>query len=252
MYTNEKGEIVNFMIPINRAIVDTISKQQNSKRTMGKNDSVLYPIYVHSVTNSSDCSRNYSTYEMAHWTNYVDHFCVSKNTDTPNTIGYKRGTIVFVDLGAGNFGHEPSYTHPAVVLQQNKFSILIAPCSSKKYGKGIPCIIDASIADGFSVNTGVQTDSIRWISKERVISKHGSVSNSILDRIDSVLLNAIPTYKRVIHEKNNVISQLESDKLETEKANALLKSEKADLEREIKELTAKIDYLDVSIHSTKE
>lgn len=149
------------MISINRQAVEVLSKQPNSKSLSGKNDSNLYPVYIHSLTNLSDLTRNYSTYEMAHWTNYADRFCDSRSSSTPNTIGYKRGSIVFVDLGAGNFGHEPSYTHPAVVLQQNKYSIMIVPCSSKKYGKGIPFIIDATTADGFSINTGIQMDSIR-------------------------------------------------------------------------------------------
>lgn len=233
------------MIPINRVAVDSLSKQPNSKSTSGISDTNLYPVYIHSLTNLSDLTRNYSTYEMAHWTNYADRFCDSKNSATPNTTGYKRGSIVFVDLGAGNFGHEPSYTHPAVVLQQNKYSIMVAPCSSKKYGKGIPFIIDATTADGFSINTGIQTDSIRWISKDRVISTHGTVSNSILDSIDSTLLSAIPTYKREIRNKDSIISQLESEKL-------TLETEKNTLKQEIEALKAKINELTVSNSSDEE
>lgn len=199
------------MISINRAAVETLSKQINSKNTPGVTDQNLYPIYIHSLTNFSDLSRNYSTYEMAHWTNYADRLCTSKNSFSLNTVGYRRGTIVFVDLGAGNFGHEPSYTHPAVVLQQNKYSIMIAPCSTKKYGKGIPVIIDATTADGFSVNTGIQTDSIRWISKERVISVLGNASSSILDQIDALLLNTIPSYKRETRKKDATILQLQNE-----------------------------------------
>lgn len=224
------------MIPINRVAVDALSKQPNSKTLLGQHDMNLYPIYIHSLANFSDLSRNYSTYEMAHWTNYADRFCNSKNSISQNTTGYKRGTILFVDLGAGNFGHEPSYTHPAVVLQQNKHSILIAPCSSKKYNRGIPTIIDATTADGFSINTGIQTDSIRWISKDRVISIHGSVSSKILDSIDALLLNAIPSHKKEIRKKDNIISQLENEK-------ASLETEKAQLENQIEELTLKLKNL---------
>lgn len=224
------------MIRINRVAVDRISKQTNSKSVLGLQNSNLYPVYIHSLTNYSDLIRDFSTYEMAHWTNYADRFCDSKNAAHHNTTNYKRGSIIFVDLGAGNFGHEPSYTHPAVVLQQNKYNIMIAPCSSKKYGKGIPFIIDATATDGFSVNTGIQTDSIRWISKDRVISKHGNVSNSILDSIDSILLNSIPTYKREMRDKNELISNLES-------AKANLESENDSLKQEIESLKNKIDEL---------
>ena len=102
------------MIKINRNFVDTLSKQQNSKQTNGYSDSVLYPLFSHAHTNFTDTLRNLSTYEMAHWINYSDRWLAAR-TAKNNTLGYNRGTILFVDLGSANFGHEPSYcTHQAV------------------------------------------------------------------------------------------------------------------------------------------
>lgn len=252
-YCGDKQEGDNdFMIPINRAAVADFSKKDKSKEIPGKDDSELYPIYIHSLTNFSDLTRNYSTYEMAHWTNYADRFCNSKKGPSQNTKGYKRGSIVFVDLGAGNFGHEPSYTHPAVVLQQNRVSIMVAPCSSKKYGCGYPKIVDATSENGFTTNTGIQTDSIRWISKDRVISWLGRVDSSILDCIDSILLEGIPTHEREILEKDNAISQLEEEKSAVEEENDTLKSEKASLEEKIKKLNEEIAQLKESISSRME
>lgn len=198
------------MISIDRQQVDSLSKQFNSKQTNGKNDSILYPIFAHAQANINDTVRNFSTYEMSHWINYTDRWLANKNTH-PNTISYKRGTILFIDLGAGNFGHEPSFTHPGIVLDQNKNSILIAPCSSKKYGKGFPDIINATINDGFSTNTGIQIKNIRWISKNRVISMLGTTSSQILNKIDSLLLKSIPLHSKLLLEKDNKIDSLEKE-----------------------------------------
>jgi len=198
------------MIKINRNFVETLSKQQNSKQTNGLTDSVLYPIFSHAHTNFTDTIRSLSTYEMAHWINYSDRWLESRMAKN-NTVGYKRGTILFVDLGSGNFGHEPSFTHPAIVLAQTKESILIVPCSSKKYGKGFPEIIDATPSDGFSTNTGIQTRSLRWISKNRVLSVIGNTTSSILDKIDEELLKIIPSYQKKIFEKESLINKLAAE-----------------------------------------
>ena len=212
------------MIPINRRQVDTLSKQLNSKQTLGKNDSALYPIFAHSLINADDTIKEFSTYEMAHWTNYADRW-VSNRTSRQNTTGYARGTIVYVDLGAGNFGHEPSFSHPGIVLDQNRDSILLAPCSSKKYGKGFPEIVDATTSDGFSTNTGVQTNSIRWLSKNRVISIIGTTSSRVLNCIDTLILKSIPLYTREILDKDNRIAVLETEKNSLENDNKNLQAE---------------------------
>ena len=196
------------MIPINRQQIDGISKQLNSKQTLGYEDMNLYPAYASSVTNLVDTTRNFSTYEMSHWINNTDRWLHNQNTE--NTIGYKRRTILFADLGASNFRYEPSFTHPCIVLAQNKNFLLIVPCSSKKYGRNFPDIIDATIDDGFSCNTGIQIKHFRWISKNRVISSIGSVSSRILNLIDLEFLKLIPSYKLEIHKKDSLISQLQS------------------------------------------
>ncbi len=116
-----------------------------------------------------------------------------------------------MDLGATNFRLEPSFTHPCVVLAGNREFILVVPCSSKKYNTGYPEIIDGTPEDGFSCNTGIQTQSFRWIGKNRVISVLGNVSTEILNKIDDKMLNLIPTYSRVVSQKDNEIKQLKKE-----------------------------------------
>lgn len=219
------------MIKINRNNVELLSKQQNSKQTDGINDSVLYPIFSHAHTNYTDTLRSLSTYEMAHWINYSDRWLGNRKAKG-NTLGYKRGTILFVDLGSGNFGHEPSFTHPAVVLSQTKDSVLVVPCSSKKFGKGFPEIIDASPSDGFSTNTGIQTKSLRWISKNRVLSVIGNTSSAILDKIDEELLKLIPSHYKKLSEKEKQISTLEAENKSLNDYIASLKKDISSLKNE--------------------
>ena len=214
------------MININRAHVETLSKQLNSKQTNGINDSILYPIFSHAHTNFIDTLRSLTTYEMAHWINYSDRWVGNRNTKN-NTIGYKRGTILFIDLGSGNFGHEPSFTHPAIVLAQTKDSILIAPCSSKKYGKGFPEIVDATSADGFSPNTGIQTYSMRWVSKNRVLSIIGKTSSAILDKVDEKMLKLIPGHYKKLSEKEQQMHALNNHIIALEKEISELKAKLA-------------------------
>lgn len=197
------------MIPVNNSQIDTITQELNSKSTQGKDNITLYSTYACLLTNLFDETKNFSTYEMAHWINNTDRWL--HNRTYVNTTGYKRGSILMVDLGATNYRFEPSFTHPCVVLAEMKHFILIAPCSSKKYHSGYPEIIDATPHDGFSYNTGIQTKSIRWISKNRVLTKLGTVSSSILDKIDNQLLNLIPLHKKIIIQKENEIKQLKND-----------------------------------------
>lgn len=216
------------MISINRHLVNTLSKQPNSKQRPGKLDISLYPFFSYCQTNANDSLKEFSCYEMAHWINYTDRW-LSSRISAQNTKGYKRGTIVFVDLGAGNFGHEPSFSHPAVVLAQTKDSILIAPCSSKKYGSGYPEIVDAEPSDGFSSKTGIQTKSIRWISKNRVISVAGTTTTDILNKIDTLLLQTIPLHARMILEQENIIKSLTAENNKLIADSDLLKKELAEM-----------------------
>ncbi len=197
------------MIPINNFQVDALTKIINSKSSSGKDNAIIYAVYASSLTNFNDLTKDFSVYEMAHWINNNDRWI--RNRNSKNTIGYNRGTLLFVDLGSTNYRFEPSFTHPCVVLAGNRDSILIVPCSSKKYGKGYPEIIDATPADGFSCNTGIQTKSFRWVSKNRVISILGTVSSIILDQIDNNMLQMIPTYNKLNIQKDNEITQLQTD-----------------------------------------
>lgn len=197
------------MIPIDRLQLDSITRHLNSKSTKGSNNITLYTTYACLLTNLFNETNNFSTYEMAHWINNTDRWL--HNRTHINTTGYKRGSILFIDLGATNYRFEPSFTHPCIVLAETKHFILIVPCSSKKYNSGFPEIINATPLDGFSCNTGIQATSIRWVSKNRVLSKLGTTSSSILDKIDNQLLNLIPSHQKILLQKDAEINLLKEN-----------------------------------------
>lgn len=146
-------------------------------------------------------------YNAAHWVCNMDRWIDNLQSDNKTT--YQRGEIVFLDLGAQNFKYEPSYTHACIVLANRSKSILIVPCSTKKFQSGYRDIIDATPANGFMRNTGIQSESFRWVNKNRVVSRTGKrVSSDILDRLDHVLVSFAPSHSREISRLNGEIQRL--------------------------------------------
>lgn len=195
------------MFRINRGQIDGEAKGGNAKQVgLSQNHKVFDAVKL-VFLNLVDEILKFKVYDAAHWACNIDRWIDNLNTD--NRITYKRGEIVFLDLGAQNFGHEPSYTHACIVLQNRNNSILVVPCSTKKYGKGYSDIIDATPSDGFMKNTGIQSESFRWVSKNRVVSRPGNqVTPSILDKLDEVLVSFAPSNKKTITQMRQEISDL--------------------------------------------
>lgn len=178
------------MFNINRASIDTIAKSVDSKKDLGETNKVVFDTFKLTLLNLEEVVKKYYVYDMAHWINNIDRWI--KNLTSINKTQYTRGSIVILDLGSQNFRYEPSYAHPCVVIFDRQYTILVAPSSSKKFGKGFPEIIDAGQKDGFSSNTGVQIESFRWVNKNRVISVVGKVNNDLLNEMDRRMLFLIP------------------------------------------------------------
>lgn len=226
------------MFKIDRTKMDNYTKSKNSKTKIGKTNEGLMKYFKNSIWNVIDKVGEFSIYEMAHWNSNIDRWLGNRNY--LNKKSYKRGQIVLVDLGATNFRYEPSFTHPGIILVERKMSILVVPCSTKKFGKGYREIIDAyAKSDGFVENTGIQVEEYRWINKNRVISELGNTGARVLNEIDKRLLNSIPTYRRQL-AKFEAETQ-ENNKLKEE--NESLNDKINDLESIVKELNEKINVL---------
>ncbi len=149
-------------------------------------------------------------YSMAQWLVHVERWIDDHGKD--QKAKYERGEIVFIELGAMNFGYEASYEHPAIVIANSYNTVLVAPCSSKTYGKGRRDVIDIpkSDATGLTSDTGIGVGGIRWISKNRIMNRLGKVTNPIiLDKIDEHLLKQLFFYNVISAHHHNEIMDLE-------------------------------------------
>lgn len=226
------------LFQIDRIKMDNNTRIPNAKINPGKNNSSSEKTFKNTIWNIIDKVGEFSIYEMSHWNNNIDRWL--RNRSYENMKPYKRGSIVLVDLGASNFKYEPSFSHPCIVLDERQRSILVAPCSTKKFGKGYREIIDANAGiDGFAQNTGVQVEELRWINKNRVISKLGKTSSRILNEIDFRILKSIPSYRKELSKFN---SESEQNKQLLDKNNEL-SNKIIELENKIKELNEKIGVL---------
>lgn len=114
---------------------------------------------------------------------------IDQKVESYNPFRYSPRDIVFVRLGSTNIGYEPSYKHPAVILQQGYNWVLIAPCSTGRFGKGIREVVDAYAAtDGVKFNTGIQVDKIRVIDKWRIESKLGRLGKTKFEELSNKVL----------------------------------------------------------------
>lgn len=195
------------MFRINRTRIEGETRSADAKRQRLHDNSTVLDAVKLLFVNIIDEIMKLPVYNAAHWVCDMDRWI--DNLQSDNRTTYQRGEIVFLDLGAQNFKYEPSYTHACIVLANRSKSILIVPCSTKKFQSGYRDIIDATPANGFMRNTGIQSESFRWVNKNRVVSRTGKrVSSDILDRLDHVLVSFAPSHSREISRLNGEIQRL--------------------------------------------
>ena len=195
------------MFRINRTRIEGETRSADAKRQRLHDNSTVLDAVKLLFVNIIDEIMKLPVYNAAHWVCNMDRWI--DNLQSDNKATYQRGEIVFLDLGAQNFKYEPSYTHACIVLANRSKSILIVPCSTKKFQSGYRDIIDATPANGFMRNTGIQSESFRWVNKNRVVSRTGKrVSSDILDRLDHVLVSFAPSHSREISRLNGEIQRL--------------------------------------------
>ena len=236
------------MFPIDKSRLDHQSRLPNAKTQPLTTNSTVFDNVKLALVNLAETVTGLHIYDGAHWASNIDRW--QSNLTSDNRTTYKRGTIVFLDLGSQNFKYEPSYTHACIIIAERRNSILIVPCSTKKYGSGYSDIIDATTADGFNRDTGIQSESFRWVSKNRVVSSTGKkVSPAILDQLDEVLLSFAPSVRLKIKKLEADINTLSADKVSLEKEKATLEAENEDLKKKLKALEQCLD--DSSLSASK-
>lgn len=125
------------MFSIKRNDVDNESTKSNAKNEPVTQNSTVFDAVKLTIWNLFDSISAFASYNTAHWVLFVDRW--KNNLTSINTTTYKRGEIVFLDLGAQNYRYEPSYMRKmismvkvaiilgvisTIVLKQSKASLL--------------------------------------------------------------------------------------------------------------------------------
>ncbi|WP_160037219.1 type II toxin-antitoxin system PemK/MazF family toxin [Paenibacillus sp. An7] len=248
------------MFHIDRRKIKRETRRTNSKTAPGISNAIIEPQWKQEMWNIMDKAQQLSAHDLGHWIIFHDRWI--QNLHGPeNRTRYNYGDIVMVDLGATNFKYEPQYEHPCVVLASDYSSILVLPGSTKKYGKGFSDIIDVPAGNGFSYDTGLQMNSIRWIHKNRVTESKGTVTNPhILKEIDEYIIWQFPTYRDRVHAEailEDKARTLEIQNLDRDHAEAILEDKARTLEIEINRLhefyydiLSKVHQRDAAEHQT--
>ena len=98
-----------------------------------------------------------------------NEFWLDRAFSAENHTRYKRGRVVYADLGAFNIGSETSYRHPCLILYEGRNWALVAPMTSKKYGDPVVLHYDLSLHYPFDTPTTLQLDAIKVIDKRRIL-----------------------------------------------------------------------------------
>ncbi|MDR6554658.1 type II toxin-antitoxin system PemK/MazF family toxin [Paenibacillus qinlingensis] len=247
------------MFTIDKATIEAERDADNNKNIPPSSRPAVTDAFKNTIWNIIDGVTNLSgtsVYLMSHWILYNNRW-IENLTQPEVTRDYKRGSIVYAELGAMNFRFEPSFEHPCIVLFERKNRVLVVPCSSKRYR--IPVAysdcINATRADGFAKPTGVQIENIRWIHKNRITRKSGTARSDLLNKIDQRLLETIPLYRKTIAINTYLLqdkSLLEADKASLQAAKALVDVTVAAQDEDIKQLQAKIKKYEAVVDKVSE
>ncbi|BFH18328.1 type II toxin-antitoxin system PemK/MazF family toxin [Paenibacillus melissococcoides] len=227
------------MFPIDRRKLKGYTVQVNAKTEPAKQNSELIDIYKLKMWNVMDYLQELKIYDLSQW--IISHDRVLSNLKKDSTAKYKRGDVLMVELGASNFKYEPSFEHPAVVLHNDYRKLLIAPCSSQKFGKGYPEVIDARPNDGgFKKDTGIQMNDVRWISKNRVATRLGTITNQLLlDKIDDYMLKFLPKYQSLFDQQHERIAELQEELADLQLKHSALEEQQQKL-REVADISSAV------------
>ncbi len=109
----------------------------------------------------------------------------------------KRGEVYYVDLNPTE-GSEINKIRPAIIVSNNEINqfstvILIVPCTTYKKGRKIyrSQVLIKADEDGLTNDSVALGEQMRSISKTRIKSKLGQISDQVLTKIDQALAVAL-------------------------------------------------------------
>lgn len=224
MAIKTKQEIDSFQKRTNRKLIEleknlssdpnyTIPKLKEDPQSLIDTKDLLDELFATIITYKQDYGLK--------WIKGLERYLADKKHLAPYA-NYNRGNIVLVEL-FGHFNSELTFEHPAVVLYDNKNSMLIAPVSTPKYNDNDDLHIDVDESNGFNHPCAILLDSIRVIDKRRIIkvytkdNSNSNIGSSKLDEIDEILMqNFTPKYYKAYVDLQETFMQEQQSKEEQE------------------------------------
>lgn len=196
------------------------------------------------IKKKEDVLLDLRVFDSCSWIEWNELWISDKNNSSRNTNSYPRRKLVKVQLGYTHVGSEASYSHPAVILYEEKDWVLIAPITSKKFGKGLDLLIDIPLGTctGLDKDSTIQLDHIRAISKKRIIGTlSGSLPVQFMDKINLILMEKYAPhlyrdYQELVKKNMDVISENNKLKEEKQKLEGLLRNNMRELEEYKKDI----------------
>lgn len=190
--------------------------------------------FVETTSNEkTEIISNFNIFDMCNWVVWKNMWIKDKNGSPKVKDIYHRRKLVLVELGASNIDSEASYNHPAVIIYNNVDWVVIAPITSKRYGKGIDFLIDIPQgACSLKENSSVQVDHIRCISKKRITGTlSGSLPVGYMNKVNMVILQKYiyPVYQDYVTTKDLNKLLDEDNKSLKEEISVLKKYESGDI-----------------------
>lgn len=185
------------MFYLEKKEVEEVLKKSGSKVRRGLDEKTLRFHFKRTLTLLEETLENDSEYDFGQTINGLYHYIEDRKHKENNSFAspsYLKGSIVLVDFGTMNFGYEFNDVHPAVVLTQNKFQVMVVPCTSEKCNRNIPDSMQFSKDDGFKKDSVVLIDQIRYISKNRVISNLGYLTKNALNNLQRFVMERILSF----------------------------------------------------------
>ncbi|MCC0567521.1 type II toxin-antitoxin system PemK/MazF family toxin [Brevibacillus borstelensis] len=198
-----------------------------------------YPLATDKLKNFID---NQSAYDAASVMLEWKHWEQFKN-NTTKPWKYRLRDIVFVNLGASNYGYEASYKHPCIIFGHMFNEVLVIPCSKGRYNKTSDFIIKGETADGFMHPSGIQLDKIRVISKNRIqgtvlgrvaIPKFNEITNKLIELYFEPVKSRIDNLEKRVTDLTRDNQSLTTSNEALTKTNEELSSKIEELEKQLK------------------
>lgn len=162
------------------------------------------------------------------YSNYINHqgIPVLKGIQRQK---FQRGQIVFVDF-FGGFGEELTFIHNAVVLQAGIKGLVVAPItSSPRYYQDInnPLLVKikqkTNNQGNLLYNSTIRIDQLRYISRSRILKRHGLISDGAkLDEI-SLKISQYLTPFLLKQMEEDIAESKQKAKEDVEKLNEQIK-----------------------------